>query len=206
MLRRTVIAASAVAFMFLTTGAAHAGGSWLEPSWVRVEPGDEVNLTATVYRGALGWVDDGPFYTYLRGESFGSAVKEGYGGTATDVALGRLEIREQDQTLTVHTAAVIPSDTPPGEYWITVCNDPCTTGLGDLVGGVLYVGVDPPEDTAAAEVLNTNESASGENGPTRLAIAPYPDRSPNLSPLWVGFLVALGGGALLMTLFGRDRA
>jgi hypothetical protein len=38
----------------------------------------------------------------------------------------------------------LPADLAPGRWSLEYCNDPCTTGLGDLVGGFLFVGADPP--------------------------------------------------------------
>ncbi len=203
--------------MTIGVGAVQAGGTWLEPSDIRVEAGETLALKATVYRGTLGWVDDGPFYLYLRGDTFGAAVSEGYGGTATDVLLGDLDFGPAAQQLRVSADVTIPENTPPGEYWITACNDPCTTGLGDLVGAVVYVGIDPParEEAQVALAAGADDTTSTAAGAVvvaprsfsqRLALAPYPDRTADLSPIWVGISAALAGAVLLTALLSRQRA
>ncbi len=215
-LRRYIAAAAAAAFIITGVGAAQAGGTWLEPSDTRIEAGDKVEFTATVDRGTLGWVDDGPYYVYLQGDGFGEVIEEGLGGSATDVSLGELDFADQSPQLDVAAIVTIPADTPPGEYWVTVCNDPCTTGLGDLVGALVYVGVDPPDveaekvvatatpTTTAAPTTPVSE-ATVESLPRRMALAPYPSRSAALSPLWVGFSAAIAGAVLLLALVSRQR-
>lgn len=206
-LRRVALAAAAAALMVISTGAAHAGGSWLEPSWQRVEPGDELSLTATVYRGALGWVDDGPFFVYLQGDGFGIVTAEGYGGAATDVLLGELQIAGRGQPLGVSIDVAIPEDTPPGQYTIGVCNDPCTTGLGDLVGGALYIGIDPAVDDvdAVGVVLGTDTTSAPTDAGGYLALAPPTDRRRSMFPVWFGISAALSSAVLLVTLISYRR-
>ena len=143
-MRRRLFAALAAVFMVISVGSARAGGSWLDPSWVRVEAGDHVEMAGSVSHGQLGWTQDGPFFTYLLGDTYGRVVSEGYGGAKTDVPLGALRVEPKSNGVQVSTDYVLPVDLPPGEYQVLVCNDPCSTGLGDLIGGVLYVGVDPP--------------------------------------------------------------
>ena len=203
--------------MVIGVGAVQAGGTWFEPSAVRVEAGDQVELTATVYRGTLGWIEDGPFFVYLQGDQFGTVLTEGYGGAATDVPLGQLDLGTRVQRLSVSANVTIPGETPPGEYWVVVCNDPCTTGLGDLIGAVLYVGIDPPEFGEAVGIIasSTTTLASSAAGPTtpteeeppprRLSLAPYPDRPSDLSPMWIGMSAALAGAVLLTALLTRQR-
>ena len=202
--------------MAIGVGAAQAGGTWLEPSDIRVEAGDEVSFEATVDRGTLGWVDDGPFFVYLQGDEFGTVVSEGYGGAATDVLLGDLDLGPTTQRLRVSADITIPEQTPPGEYWITVCNDPCTTGIGDLVGALIYVGMDPPvveeafENVAAVSATTVTTAAPAAStalnqSTHRMALAPYPDRSADMSPIWVGISAALAGAVLMTALLSRQR-
>ncbi len=204
--------------MVISIGAVQAGGSWFEPSSVRVEAGDHVELTATVYRGSLGWVEDGPFFVYLQGDEFGTVISEGYGGAATDVLLGELALGDRVQALAASADVTIPVETPPGAYSIVVCDDPCTTGLGDLIGAVLYVGIDPPvtaeEVAPAAPTGPTAATATAlpiATEPTtrplsqRLALSPYPERPADISPIWVGISAALAGAVLLTALLTRQR-
>ncbi len=205
--------------MVIGVGAVQAGGTRFEPSDVRIEAGEHIELTATVARGALGWVEDGPFFVYLQGDEFGSVVTEGYGGTATDVLLGELDVGDRAQRLDVSAGITIPDETPPGEYWISVCNDPCTTGLGDLVGATIYVDLDPPvvEEVTAlvaepatplvedTEISPTTRAPENHNFSRRLALAPYTNRPADLSPIWIGFSAALAGAVLLTALLSRQR-
>ena len=57
-----------------TTSPALAGGSWLDPTWERVEAGDTIRLSGDVSTGQLGWVDGGPYYAYLSGADYGLAT------------------------------------------------------------------------------------------------------------------------------------
>jgi hypothetical protein len=199
---------------------ASAGGSWLDPSWERVEAGDNISLSSYISHGQLGWINDGPFYAYLSGATYGRVTDEGNGGATTDVPLGKLKVNESERRLAVSVDFTLPNDVPTGEYWVLVCNDPCTAGLGDLIGGVLYVGMDPPpveeevtsvtpdtSNLAAASIVAITED--GDPPPRRnstyLALGPYPDRSSQLSPLWVGFSVALAGAVLVIALVGRQN-
>lgn len=202
--------------MAIGVGAVQAGGTWLDPSDIRVEAGDEVSFEATVDRGALGWVDDGPFFVYLQGDEFGTVVSEGYGGIATEVPLGELDLGPTTQRLQVSVDITIPEQTPPGEYWITVCNDPCTTGIGDLVGALIYVGMDPPTTEEAFAAVSAVSETTATTAPLvasnaynqsahRMALAPYPARSADMSPMWVGISAALAGAVLVTALLSRQH-
>lgn len=127
--------------------------------------------------------------------------------------LGTVEIEESGSNLTATVSFNLAPDTPPGEYWITVCNDPCTTGIGDLIGGVIYVGVDPPAETesddgsppAEAAIATTRDPSAHQALSLRLGLAPSPSRPTQLSPIWIGFSAALGGAVLLAALLSRQR-
>ncbi|MCP4303328.1 MAG: hypothetical protein GY788_00300 [bacterium] len=217
-MRRLLFAALAAAFTFITLVPANAGGSWLDPSWERVEAGDRILLSGFVSHGQLGWINDGPFYAYLSGATYGIITDTGHGGTATDVPLGQLGVEESERRLAVSIDFALADEVPPGEYWVLVCNDPCTTGLGDLIGGVLYIGMDPPPveeevTSVTPEIAVASIAAISKNGdppPRRntayMALGPYPERPSQLSPLWIGFSVALVGGVLLIAFVGRQNS
>lgn len=220
-MRHLLFAALAAAFTFISLVPAGAGGSWLNPSWERVEAGDNISLSGFVSHGQLGWINDGPFYAYLSGATYGRATEEGNGGAATDVPLGKLNVSENGRRLAVSIDFTLSSDIPAGEYWVLVCNDPCTTGLGDLIGGVLYIGTDPPPveeevtsvtpdraevSAASVAVITENPHPRARRNSAYMALGPYPDRSSQLSPLWVGFSVALAGAVLVIALVGRQNA
>ena len=217
------MAVGATVLTILTIAPAHAGGSWLEPTWVRVEAGDQLSLSGDVSPGQLGWVGDGPYFAYLSGETYGTTIEEGRGGNKTDVLLGQLTIEASDGWATVSIDITIPEDTPPGEYWVNACNDPCTTGFGDLIGAVLYVTMDPPDSgvadadlelaptatsapTTTVAVLGAN--AGGEPKTPRatsLALAPHPSRSTGLKAVWVAISASIGLAVLAFALAERQR-
>ncbi len=146
--KRVVVGLCAAIMALAATTPALAGGSWLEPTFVRVEPGETLTLSGPVSVGQLGWVKDGPFYAYLSGESI-AVITSVMGGAETDVLLGEIAMEPIDSSNMQLTVEVtIPDDTAPGEYWVTHCNNPCTSGFGDLFGSQLYVGMDPPTDDA----------------------------------------------------------
>lgn len=180
---------------------ASAGDSWLEPAWEQVEAGQSISLAADISRGQLGWVKDGPFYAYLSGEAYGKTLHAGTGGAVTDVPLGELMITERDRHLRASIDFTLPEAAPRGEYRIVLCNDPCKTGLGDLIGGLLYVGIDPPlsEDelatapsqpaeasfAGAVAITETADPLPKGNTPAYRALAPHRSRPTGLSAAWM---------------------
>lgn len=196
-----------------------AGGSWLEPSWERVEPGDTVTLRGDVSTGQLGWVDGGPYYVYLSGDSYGITLDEGLGGSRTDVPLGELSIDAAGGWAQASIEVRIPNDAPPGEYWITVCNDPCRTGFGDLIGSILYVSMDPPADdgevvvelgepslAALSVVERVPNRGAGLERTTHLALAPHQARATGLNGAWVAFSAGIALAVLIAIVSTRRPA
>jgi hypothetical protein len=151
-LKRAVLAGLLVAVVLLLQPApARAGGSWFEPAQDRYEPGDTATLVGYTGGGALGWVEDGPFHGFLRPAQPPQPDDAPYvapGAHPDDLALGPVEVVETGRggwlTLRASITFTLPSTLAPGRYDFLYCNDPCTTGLGDLIGGEVYVGVDPP--------------------------------------------------------------
>lgn len=160
-------------------------------------------------------MNDGPYFAYLSGETYGLTITEGLGGNETDVRLGELTIAASGGRAEVSVEFTLPDDVPPGEYWVNACNDPCEQGFGDLIGSILYVGMDPPDDedvvaaedpdtTAAAASLPTSTTVATitadhlEPKPTvtYLSLAPYPARSTGLKIIWVAASAAIAVGAL----------
>lgn len=123
--------------------AAWAGGSWFDPIHDRYEPGDEVTLIGYTGGGTQGWVDDGPFFGYLvEADTDGSLIA---GGQRT--AVGEVIIEDTGRAGYLHLRAsitfVLPADLAAGTYFFDYCNDGCAEKLGDLIGGYVYVGIDP---------------------------------------------------------------
>jgi hypothetical protein len=207
---RAVVAAAlggVLAFVGALAGAApaRAGGSWLDPVADRYDAGDVATLVGYVGRGPLGWVDDGPFFAYLRAGDVGSLAQPGFSDQGLPV--GRLEVDPlggpDASVLRVSLALRLPSTLPPGSYGVAYCNDPCTTGLGDLVGGRLSVGVDPPTpfvrawppdepevadlapDALLAEpgFVATAEQVRTGTVPAPTTVAPAPPQPPTPAPV-----------------------
>lgn len=121
-----------VLFVLLIPAApARAGGTWLEFDRDAYAPGETARAQALVGHGQLGWVHDGPFYAYLA-ESHQVPSEVG-------IPLGNLVLEEQSPTTVLVTLEFRVPDVAAGEYAVIYCNDPCTEGLGDLIGGSLTV-------------------------------------------------------------------
>jgi hypothetical protein len=137
----------------LAVGCAAPGAgadSFLAPVQDRYEPGDLVTLVGYARANDPAAADgDAPtFYAYLRA-----------GGAGTDAAGWPHPVTSADgrylAPLTVEPSSVgpqvwrvsvtfrLPTGLVPGRYQVVYCNDPCTGGLGDLVGGIVDVGADP---------------------------------------------------------------
>lgn len=122
-------------------GTALAGGSSIEPYRQSYRPGETVVMRGDVSAGQLGWVGDGPFYAYLRVDPHaGDGANRFPHIDESDVFLGELKITETGPT-GVHVSLVftLPTDIQDGVYSVVYCNDPCTEGLGDLIGGWVSV-------------------------------------------------------------------
>ena len=125
-------------------GTAMAGGSWINAYRDAYAPGETVVMRGEVSPGQLGWVEDGPFYAYLRVDPLADQAAQSANRFPyiheTDLPLGPLEVTERsDGWVTVAITFTLPVDLPDGEYWVVHCNDPCTEGLGDLMGGIVKV-------------------------------------------------------------------
>lgn len=126
---RELMAALVIVVAF--AAPAWAGGTWLELDKDSYQPGERAVATAVVSQGALGWVDDGPFYAYLDEANSVPAI--------IGVPLGQLQLDSPtDMNVFVTLDFQVP-DVAPGVYAIVYCNDPCTEGLGDLIGGQITV-------------------------------------------------------------------
>jgi hypothetical protein len=121
---------------------AAAGGSHMSPVRDRYEPGDVATLVGYTSGGQLGWIQDGPFYAYLVA---GDVTLWSDRRLPLDhVGLGPLTVQARGRALRVSITFPVPDHFAPGLYTVTYCNDPCTSGLGDLIGGSVAVSVDPP--------------------------------------------------------------
>ncbi len=121
---------------------AMAGGSYLYPVRDRYEVGDVVTLVGYTSGGQLGQAHDGPFLAYLVTEE--NPLWATRKLPAGSVPLGPLNAEQWGPALRVSLSFPLPRHLAPAMYTVTYCNDPCTTGLGDLIGGTVAVGVDAP--------------------------------------------------------------
>lgn len=126
---RKLMAALVIVVAFASP--AWAGGTWLELDKDGYQPGERAIATADVSHGSLGWVDDGPFYAYLDEANSVPAT--------SDVSLGQLQLDSRTDTDVFVTLDFQVPDVAPGVYAIVYCNDPCTEGLGSLIGGQITV-------------------------------------------------------------------
>jgi len=212
----------AVMTVISSTQPASAGGSWLSPVQHSIEAGDAVTFIGYVGRGQLGWVEDGPFYAFLRSdpETVSAQLTDDSPWPFIhdlDVPLGRLEITDRGSlgylSLRIAVSFEVPPDLSPGTYPIVYCNQPCTNGIGDLIGADLFIGeewqgchewafddpaiVDLPPDAelcgpggsgTAAEVLAgiVTQSPGGtvsENRPVETTVTTAPTTSTTSAPV-----------------------
>jgi len=153
--RLPVVVVSLLAAALLLVGLgppAHAGGSWFRPVKDRSEPGEPVTLVGYTGGGTLGGVEDGPFDGYL-------VTPDG-----ARLPVGRLDVRETGQggylTLRASITFTLPADLGPGVYEFHYCNAACDEGLGDIIGGEVFVGVDPSYPVSREWALDDPEIAN----------------------------------------------
>ena len=156
----------AAGFLLGSISVAVAGGSAWTFGDDEYLPGQIVETTTSVawgHNADLGTPDDGPYFLYLAEAS--REWRQWPPDPEGTMLVGIVEItlgpfEAEDGVL--HgphgaTARFEIPDIPPGEYQVIHCNDPCTTQLGDVIGGWgLQVGAGSegrPPETIAAEVM-----------------------------------------------------
>lgn len=176
------VAAVAVLAGPLAPPVGAGGGSWLYGARDRYEPGEQVTLVAYVTYVRPGWIEDGPFDATLRLAPIpldGSAEDP----DAADLPLGPLTLQETGRGhphgLRASITFELPPDLAPGLYSISYGNASGDDWLGDLVGGEVWVGVDPaypihrgwPADDPALT-----------GAPARVPLPPPPPPPPTTAP------------------------
>jgi MYXO-CTERM domain-containing protein len=118
----------------LLPSPAFGGGSWIEfdPGYAMV--GQTITMRGAFSDGQLAPVSAGPWYAYLR------ADPEQTPNGPSDVSLGEVEIRGDGGYPYVAIVTFTVPAVPSGAYWVDVCDLGCSTGVGDLIGGYLWVG------------------------------------------------------------------
>jgi hypothetical protein len=174
--RLWITAALASAAVAVTAGPAAAGGSWLSPVRDRYEPGEVVTLVGYASStGSQGTVQDGPFFAYLhRVEAALSALNDlpvaPFTPHPTDLPLGQLVVEPTERAdYTAYRVSIqfqLPSDLPVGRYAVSYCSATCTKGLTDLIGGVIFLRMDPDHPITREwplherEIVNLPDTAS----------------------------------------------
>jgi hypothetical protein len=174
---RAAACAAAAAALWMVAGAtpAAAGGSFLAPVRDTYQPGEVATLVGYVGRGAYGWVDEGPFNAYLQA---GEPVPMSEVRADQGIPLGPLTVGETGRSgwvdLRVTISFTLPDVLAPGAYQVLYCNAACVpgTGLGDLVGGHLWVGVDPPSGRPVVREWPLDEPEIANLAPEALVAGP----------------------------------
>lgn len=142
MRRLTRFAFTAVLLLAATAPVFAGGAVWHFEGYH--QPGDFVESTTAVawdHNSELGTPEDGPFLIYLAASEDGPTDSPVIPEDA--LLVGIVEVHEgpytgsDGESYGPHHAVArfeIP-DVAPGTYQIFHCNDPCTTTLGDIVGG-----------------------------------------------------------------------
>jgi hypothetical protein len=142
-----IVVIATVGLGMLAGTALAGGGSWIEPYRESYRPGDTVVMRGGIGPGSLGDVEDGPFYAYLRVDPNAANPHRFPNIHETDLYLGELEVEGRPGwTMEVSLTFTLPDDIPDGGYEVVYCNDPCTAGLGDFLGG--WITVKTPREPA----------------------------------------------------------
>lgn len=139
----------ALAGLLTPASRAEAGGSWPSPVHDRYEPGQLVEIV-----GYTGIAPTSEYYGWLRvdpDEAHRPRPAPAWPVWPfvhpTDLRLGAVAVERTHHggwaAWRVSLSFPLPADLKPGAYEVVICNDPCTEGLGDVVGAVVNVGVDP---------------------------------------------------------------
>jgi hypothetical protein len=172
--------------------AAAGGVDLLHPVQERYEPGETATMIGYTSAGAStgmpsGDIGDGPY--------FGRLVADPESGRQID--LGPTTVTETGRrdrfAVRLSITFTVPAGLAPSSYEVLVCDATCSRSLGELYGGTIYVGVDPPpgldrgwliDDPAVAE-LPDGARVSGvpvERIRAGEAVVPWYDAPPEPLP------------------------
>jgi hypothetical protein len=132
-----------VSTILLLSDAARAGGSPLRWDKAAYVPGETAVAEGGFGKGCCdrGVPSDGPFYVYLYDPD---DAREQPPLPEGAIRVGTLEITEGGYPWFGRVEFVVP-DLPPGQYYPTHCNDPCTTLLGDITHDTFVIAETPVE-------------------------------------------------------------
>lgn len=164
-MRRTISLLILIAGLLAVTPHASAGGSWIsvdphDSVGAGVDPsgvgwggiGATITMRGSFSTGTLGPVSAGTYYAYL----YLSEIDD------PPVLLGTVSVTPgKHMPFVARTTFRIP-DVPTGRHLIRVCTSGCARGIGDLVGGYLWVGRTPQEARLHAVVDGLRSELDGQ--------------------------------------------
>jgi hypothetical protein len=172
--------------------AAAGGVDFMHSVQERYEPGETATMIGDTSAGAStgmpsGDIGDGPY--------FGRLVADPESGRHID--LGPTTVTETGRrdrfAVRLSITFTVPAGLAPSAYEVLVCDASCSRSLGELYGGTIHVGVDPPpgldrgwliDDPAVAE-LPDGARVSGvpvERIRAGEAVVPWYDAPPEPLP------------------------
>jgi hypothetical protein len=135
-----VLIASIVGALALPSGASADGGAYIEFNGTYFLPGDGLEGVAyvSVPRDKERLFDQGPFYAYLLPS--GASLREGRPLPAGAIRAGTFTIHAGKQQSFELTVAFTVPQIESGEYWVELCNDPCSiAGFREPLTGQITV-------------------------------------------------------------------
>lgn len=138
-----LIAIMVVGATLMPAAPAAGGGSWLETLDESYQPGDEVTAVGYVGAAAAEVTDD-----FVARLDLASLTGTGPSSAPVWHPLGPVTIESSGLggylSSRVSISFTLPDGLEPGEYYVAV-TDESGNHFGDLIGLVIFVGVDPPK-------------------------------------------------------------
>jgi hypothetical protein len=135
--RRVVIVGLAGFALVLLASPAGAGGSSFSFPHRYYQSGEiargRTSFSTLLDKKRAGHPDDGPWFAYLLENGVPLVPVSQIPRHGTE--LGRIHIIHAHRPLAIASVNFTVPNVPPGPYTIGVCNKPCRSQLGDLVGG-----------------------------------------------------------------------
>jgi hypothetical protein len=131
--------AVAMTIAVLPASPASAGGSWFDLDDPYYVVGEPVSTIAHFGSGAYAPVSAGPWFAWLRPDRSAGRSDEPSVERAGPFFLGPVSIRQGVYGPWVAELSFQIPAVPTGTYFMEVCNEGCRDGVGDLVGGYLFI-------------------------------------------------------------------
>lgn len=154
---RKLLSAIWLLVLVATAAPASAGGALLDFDREFYVPGDVVHASSSVWlKSARGRMEDGPYFAYLSRFSGVESMPSPLPPDALRVAPAEVVPRPTGEHGDVAVQFVLP-DLEPGQYWLTICNDPCKVQLGDIMPSLMTVASDDVEGRMMTRVEELSE-------------------------------------------------